>query len=78
MKIDFKDEAQIIKNNLIKIRRQIHQNPELGFCEFETAKLIKTELERIGIEYTSEIAKNKGFLPPYMVPVNQINPISIS
>ena len=42
MNIDFKDEAHKIKNNLIKIRRQIHQNPELGFCEFETAKLIKT------------------------------------
>ena len=61
MNIDFKGEAYKIKNNLIKIRRQIHQNPELGFCEFETAKLIKTELERIGIEYTSEIAKTGIF-----------------
>ena len=77
MNIDFKDEAHKIKNNLIKIRRQIHQNPELGFCEFETAKLIKTELERIGIEYTSEIAK-LGFLPLYMAQVHQINQISIS
>jgi len=40
------------KEYVIAIRRQIHQNPELGFEEFETQKLIIHELENLGIKYT--------------------------
>lgn len=35
----------------IEIRRNIHQNPELSFQEFETSKLIERELTRIQIPY---------------------------
>lgn len=41
---------------LIQKRRQFHQNPELGFQEFETAKVIKSELESFGYEVISNIA----------------------
>ena len=34
-----------------EIRRQIHQNPELSFMEFETAALIREKLTELGIEY---------------------------
>lgn len=42
----------------IRIRRQLHQNPELGMFEFETAKLIETELIKIGLEVKAGIGKN--------------------
>ena len=32
-----------------KLRRQLHQIPETGFEEFQTAALIRSELERLGI-----------------------------
>ena len=36
-------------DELIQIRRTIHQNPELGFEEFETAKLVSGALDKMGI-----------------------------
>ncbi len=36
--------------NLIALRRDIHQHPELGFCEHRTAGRIADELRRLGIE----------------------------
>lgn len=34
---------------LVMIRRQLHQNPELGFVEFKTAALLQSELEALQI-----------------------------
>ncbi|KAK4835046.1 hypothetical protein QYF36_004507 [Acer negundo] len=42
---------------LKNIRRQIHQHPELGYEEFETSKLIRRELDRLGIAYSWPVAK---------------------
>ncbi len=42
--------------NTVKLRRHLHQNPELSFCEFETAKYIATELRAIGIEPQEGVA----------------------
>jgi amidohydrolase len=36
---------------IIKMRRIFHQNPELGFCEFETAKIILSELDKMAVPY---------------------------
>lgn len=41
---------------VVKIRRKIHKNPELSFCEKETAELIKYYLDSKNIEYQSDIA----------------------
>ncbi|HLO44339.1 MAG TPA: M20 family metallopeptidase [Leadbetterella sp.] len=40
----------------VGLRRHLHQNPELSFCEFETAKFISSELRNIGLEVTEGVA----------------------
>lgn len=42
--------------NTVKLRRHLHENPELSFCEFETAKYIAAELRAIGIEPKEGVA----------------------
>lgn len=49
------DEVREFEDFLVKIRRTIHQNPELGFEEKETAALICSELDKLDIPYTKEI-----------------------
>lgn len=44
-------------NHLIQIRRKIHQNPELGYCENETAALIADELTKAGIGFKTGYAR---------------------
>ncbi|KAI3979497.1 hypothetical protein MKX01_001689 [Papaver californicum] len=41
---------------MVDVRRKIHENPELGFEEFETSKLIRNELDKMGIVYKYPIA----------------------
>lgn len=41
----------------IELRHTIHQNPELGNREFETAKLIAAHLRELGIEVRTEVGK---------------------
>ncbi|KAF9613382.1 hypothetical protein IFM89_007460 [Coptis chinensis] len=41
---------------MVGVRRKIHENPELGYEEFETSKLIRTELDKMGISYKHPIA----------------------
>lgn len=54
--MNFKNEAIGIKEELISLRRKLHENPELGMEEFETSKLIKEFLENKKIEYI-EVSK---------------------
>lgn len=46
-----KENVEKIYDEIVKIRRNIHENPELGDEEFETSKKIKNFLEKNGIEY---------------------------
>ena len=51
---------------IIKIRRFLHMNPELGNREFETAKLVASKLLSLGLEVKTGIAKTgvTGLLLP--------------
>src|ERR1700728_4074069 len=43
--LDVVDKAKKLQPEIIELRRHLHQNPELSFCEFETAKLTAQKLE---------------------------------
>lgn len=42
---------------LVAIRRQMHENPELGFEEHETSAMISRELDRIGVSWKGGFGK---------------------
>ena len=57
---------------LKKVRRIIHENPELAFEEFETSRLVRDELDRMDISYEYPLAKTgiRGWIgtggPPFV------------
>ena len=42
----------------VKIRRKLHMYPEIGFDLEKTVALVKSELEKMGIEYTEKYGKS--------------------
>lgn len=46
-----------IQDELVYIRRDIHENPEKGFHETRTAKLVADKLQSLGIEVKTEVGK---------------------
>ena len=54
-KID--QEIEKAKPEIIKIRRFIHMNPELGNREYETAKLVASKLTSLGFEVRTGVAR---------------------
>ncbi|MCB8923170.1 MAG: amidohydrolase [Ardenticatenaceae bacterium] len=51
------NKAQALKNEIINLRRDIHQHPELGFQEFRTAALVADTLNEIGIEAKAGVGR---------------------
>ncbi|XP_030514788.1 IAA-amino acid hydrolase ILR1-like 1 [Rhodamnia argentea] len=55
-----------------KIRREIHENPELAYEEFETSALVRRELDRLGVAYrwpvsrTGVVATVGSGSPPFL------------
>lgn len=57
MSINFVEEANQLQEELIARRRDLHQNPELGFEEVRTSAMVATELARLGMEVQTGIGK---------------------
>jgi len=51
------DKAHTVKDFIINIRREIHQHPELGYQEVNTAKLIARQLDELAVPYQTGFAK---------------------
>ncbi len=49
--------AEELASRLVAIRRAIHRRPELGFEEFETAELVCSTLDRLGVPYRSGVGR---------------------
>lgn len=53
--MDFLKDATAIEPEIIKIRRDIHRNPELAYHEEKTAKLVAGKLESLGIQVKKKV-----------------------
>lgn len=49
------EEKKDLYEQMLKHRKTLHEIPELGLEEFETSKYIKSQLDRIGVEYESVV-----------------------
>lgn len=54
--IDFLAEAKKIEKDIIRLRREIHMYPELGFEEYRTSEMIDKTLRSLGMK-TKKVAK---------------------
>lgn len=50
-----KEKVKEIEADIIKIRHQIHKNPELSFEEYKTAELAAAEMKKLGFEVEENI-----------------------
>ncbi len=55
--LKIKDESKLISDWIIKIRRELHEHPELMYEEFRTSELIRRELDKLGIPYRHPVAE---------------------
>ena len=56
-KLSLSGSTKNVINKIISFRRDIHQNPEPGFAEERTAKIIAEHLRKLGYKVTTGIAK---------------------
>ena len=52
-----KGESKSMSDWIIKIRRELHEHPELMYEEFKTSKLIRRELDKLKIPYKHPVAE---------------------
>ncbi len=55
--VSLDDDVSKVLPEVIKIRRQVHEYPELGFEEVETSKLVANYLKQLGLEVKEGVAK---------------------
>lgn len=54
---ELKHDAENLRETLIKLRREIHAQPEYGFCEYKTGKLIAETLGEFGANVKQGVAE---------------------
>jgi amidohydrolase len=57
MQGEYYSTAQEVREELISIRRRIHQYPEIGFCEVQTSRFIQEKLKEYGLKVQAGLAK---------------------
>ena len=55
--LKIKEESKSISDWIVKIRRELHEHPELMYEEFRTSELIRRELDKLDIQYKHPIAE---------------------
>ena len=55
--LKIKEESKSISDWIVKIRRELHEHPELMYEEFKTSELIRRELDKLDIQYRHPIAE---------------------
>ncbi len=55
--MDIKKKITSLKDELIKLRRDFHKHPELGFEEYRTAEIVANYLEKCGLNVKRGIAR---------------------
>ncbi|MCA0452735.1 MAG: amidohydrolase [Chloroflexi bacterium] len=55
--IDFKAEAESLRDELIARRRDFHIHPELAFEEYRTSGIVAEELNKLGLEVQTGVGK---------------------
>lgn len=55
--MDIREKVLELEDEVIRLRRDFHKHPELGFKEFRTAKKVAKYLENIGLEVETNVAK---------------------
>ena len=55
--LKIKEESKSISDWIVKIRRELHEHPELMYEEFRTSELIRRELDKLDIQYIHPIAE---------------------
>lgn len=55
--IDFKQEAEALRDKVVAFRRDFHQHPEIAFEEVRTSGIVADELRRLGLEVQTGVGK---------------------
>ena len=48
-----KEEISAYESELIALRRDFHENPELGYREYRTSKMVYDYLKKLGLEVSN-------------------------
>ncbi|MDX1991616.1 MAG: amidohydrolase [bacterium] len=56
-KIDFKAQAEALRDELVERRRDFHRHPELAFQEVRTAGIVARELQNLGLEVQAGVGR---------------------
>lgn len=55
--LDFKQEATELYTDLVRVRRDLHRHPELGFQEMRTARIVAETLTGLGLEVQTGVGQ---------------------